>query len=101
MTLLSSFQVKQLFNEKNKIKLSGTNKGIDSVSCVVTFQLDSCSGHKIFQVICSLVSGRWRGEEELTVTLKSMAKLRIDQKCNGDDLSKTLSRGLSRIIKLV
>ena len=71
------------------------NKGIDSVSCVVTFQLDSCSGHTIFQVIYSLVSGCWRGEEELTVTVKSMAKLRIDQKCNGDDLSKTLSRGLN------
>ena len=28
------------------------------------------------------------------MTVKSMAKLRIDQKCNGDDLSKTLSRGL-------
>ena len=71
------------------------NKGIDTVSCVVTFQLDSCSGHTIFQVIHSLVSGRQRSEEELTVTVKSMAKLRIDQKCNGDDLSKTLSRGLS------
>ena len=29
------------------------------------------------------------------MTVKSMAKLRIDQKCDGDDLSKTLSRGLS------
>ena len=29
------------------------------------------------------------------MTVKSIAKLRIDQKCNGDDLSKTLSRGLS------
>ena len=75
--------------------LSDTNKGIDSVLCLVTFQLGSCSGNKIFQVICSLVSGCWRGEEELTVTVKSMAKLRIDQKCNGDDLSKTLSRGVS------
>ena len=52
-------------------------------------------GHTVFQVIYSLVSGCRRGEEELTVTVKSMAKLRIDQKCNGDDLSKTLSRGLS------
>ena len=71
------------------------NKDIDSVSCVVTFQLDSCLGHIIFQVIYSLVSGCRRGKEELTVTVKSMAKLRIDQKCNGDYLSKTLSRGLS------
>ena len=29
------------------------------------------------------------------MTVKSMSKLRIGQKCNGDDLSKTLSRGLS------
>ena len=29
------------------------------------------------------------------MTVKSMAKLRIDQKCNGDDLSKTLFPGLS------
>ena len=61
----------------------------------MTFQLDSCSGHIIFQVISLLVSGCWLDEEELTVTVKSMKKLRIDQKCNGDDLSKTLSHGLS------
>ena len=36
-----------------------------------------------------------RYKEELTMTVKSMTKLRIDQKCNGDDLSKTLSHGLS------
>ena len=29
------------------------------------------------------------------MTVKSMAKLRIDQKCNGDDISNTFSRGLS------
>ena len=29
------------------------------------------------------------------MTVKSIAKLRIDQKCNVMDLSKTLSRGLS------
>ena len=61
----------------------------------MTFQLDSCSGHIIFQVIYSLVSGCRRDKEELTVTVKSMAKLRIDQKCNGDDLSKMLSPGPS------
>ena len=94
-TFKFNFQAQQLFNERNKIKLSGTNKGIDNVSCVVTFQLDSCSGHIIFQVIYSLVSGSRRGKEELTVTVNLMAKLRVDQKCNGDDLSKTLSRGLS------
>ena len=97
MTLLLSsiFKSRNFINERNKIKLSGMNKGIDSVSCVVTFQLDSCLGHIIFQVIYSLVSGCWRGEEELTVTVKSIAKLRIDHKCNGDYLSKTLSLGLS------
>ena len=57
LTFKFNFQAQQLFNERNKIKLSGTNKGVDSVSCVVIFQLDSCSGHIIFQVIYSLVSG--------------------------------------------
>ena len=33
------------------------------------------------------------------MTVKPMAKLCIDQKCNGDDLSKTLSRGLSPYYK--
>ena len=61
----------------------------------MTFELDLCSGHIIFQVIHLLVSGCRRGKEELTVTVKSMAKLRIDQKCNEDDLSKTLSPVLS------
>ena len=86
LTFKFNFQAQQLFNERNKITLSGTNKGIDSVSCVVTFQLDSCLGHIILQVSYSLVSGCRRGKEELTVTVKSMAKLLIDQNVTEMDL---------------